>query len=175
MTTYEKGEKPANGQFHSFDHVRFYVGNAKQAAYWYCANFGFKPFAYKGLETGSRLVTAHAIKQDKIIFVFESALLPGNQEMGDHLVQHGDGVRDVAFSVDNVDWIVDYAKKQGAKVVQDVTEEKDENGSVKIARLQTVSNFFKAQCLCKVISVCREDNVDLSSLEIAYHRFESLG
>ncbi|CAD5219639.1 unnamed protein product [Bursaphelenchus xylophilus] len=137
MTTYEKGEKPANGQFHSFDHVRFYVGNAKQAAYWYCANFGFKPFAYKGLETGSRLVTAHAIKQDKIIFVFESALLPGNQEMGDHLVQHGDGVRDVAFSVDNVDWIVDYAKKQGAKVVQDVTEEKDENGSVKIARLQT--------------------------------------
>ncbi|CAD5213421.1 unnamed protein product [Bursaphelenchus okinawaensis] len=137
MTTYEKGAKPENGQFYAFDHVRFYVGNAKQAAYWYCANFGFKPFAYKGLETGSRLVTAHAIKQDKIVFVFESALLPGNKELGDHLVQHGDGVRDVAFTVDNIDWIVDYAKKQGAKVLQDVTEEKDEDGSVKIARLQT--------------------------------------
>uniref|UniRef100_A0A7E4VKH0 4-hydroxyphenylpyruvate dioxygenase n=1 Tax=Panagrellus redivivus TaxID=6233 RepID=A0A7E4VKH0_PANRE len=127
----------SNLKFVSFDHVRFYVGNAKQAAYWYCANFGFKPFAYKGLETGSRQVTLHAVKQDKIIFVFENALLPGNHDLGDHLVQHGDGVKDVAFEVDDVATIIEYAKKQGVKVVKDITEESDENGSVKYASLQT--------------------------------------
>lgn len=56
------------GKFVRFDHIRFYVGNAKQAAYWYCANFGFKPFAYKGLETGSRVQASHAIIQDKVSF-----------------------------------------------------------------------------------------------------------
>lgn len=110
-----------------------------QAAYWYCANFGFEPYAYKGLETGSRLVASHAVRQNKIIFVFESALLPGNAELGEHLVKHGDGVKDVAFEVDDLDWIVAHAKAEGAKVVRDVTEEKDEDGFVKYATLQTVS------------------------------------
>jgi 4-hydroxyphenylpyruvate dioxygenase len=126
-----------NGKFVAFDHVRFYVGNAKQAAYWYCANFGFKPFAYRGLETGSRQITSHAIRQDKIVFVFESALLPGNKELGEHLVQHGDGVKDVAFEVDDVSSIIEFAKKEGAKVVRDVKEESDENGTIKFASIQT--------------------------------------
>lgn len=134
---YDKGAKPDNGTFIAFDYVKFIVGNAKQAAYWYCANFGFEPFAYKGLETGSRKIAQHAVKQNKIIFVFESALLPGNHEIGTSLVQHGDGVKDVAFEVDDVEWVMRNAKKQGAKVVQDVTEESDENGSVKYASLQT--------------------------------------
>ena len=68
----------ATGRFVHFDHIRFYVGNAKQAADWYCYAFGFEPFAYKGLETGSRHVAAHAVRQNKIIFVFESALMPNN-------------------------------------------------------------------------------------------------
>ena len=37
-----------------------------QAASYYCVRFGFEPFAYKGLETGSRKVAAHAVKQDKV-------------------------------------------------------------------------------------------------------------
>jgi 4-hydroxyphenylpyruvate dioxygenase len=130
-----------NGKFVAFDHVRFYVGNAKQAAYWYCANFGFKPFAYKGLETGSRQITSHAIRQDKIVFVFESALLPGNKELGEHLVQHGDGVKDVAFEVDDVSSIIKFAQKEGAKVVRDVKEETDEDGTIKYASIQTVSTL----------------------------------
>ncbi|CAJ0942569.1 unnamed protein product, partial [Mesorhabditis belari] len=137
MTTYDKGAKPDNGQFISFDHVRFLVGNAKQAAAWYCTHFGFEPFAYKGLETGSRLITQHAIRQNKIIFVFETALIPGNHEIGDHLIQHGDGVKDVAFEVDDVEWIIKTAKKAGAEVVRDVTEESDEHGTVKYASVKT--------------------------------------
>ncbi|KAE9551169.1 hypothetical protein FO519_005614 [Halicephalobus sp. NKZ332] len=125
------------GKFVRFDHVRFYVGNAKQAASWYCTHFGFRPFAYKGLETGSRQIASHAIIQDTIIFVFENALLPQNKELGDHLVQHGDGVKDVAFEVDDVVSVTEFARKNGAQIVQEVTEESDENGTVKFSAVQT--------------------------------------
>ncbi|KAL6727363.1 hypothetical protein Aduo_009247 [Ancylostoma duodenale] len=137
QTNNQKAPKPDNGTFVAFDHIRFIVGNAKQAAYWYCANFGFEPFAYRGLETGSRKVAQHAVKQNKIVFVFESALLPGNKEIGDHLVKHGDGVKDVCFEVDDVASIIAHAKKVGAAIVQDVTEESDEHGTIKYAVVKT--------------------------------------
>ena len=34
------------------DYVELYVGNAKQAAYYYQTAWGFQPVAYAGLETG---------------------------------------------------------------------------------------------------------------------------
>lgn len=42
----------------------------------------------------------------QIIYVFESALTPGNKEMGDHFVKHGDGVKDVSFAVKDLDVIM---------------------------------------------------------------------
>uniref|UniRef100_A0A803YII1 4-hydroxyphenylpyruvate dioxygenase n=1 Tax=Meleagris gallopavo TaxID=9103 RepID=A0A803YII1_MELGA len=44
----------------------------------------------------------------QIIFVLSSALNPGNEEMGEHMVKHGDGVKDVAFEVEDCDFIVQY-------------------------------------------------------------------
>uniref|UniRef100_A0A9J7XTT2 4-hydroxyphenylpyruvate dioxygenase n=1 Tax=Cyprinus carpio carpio TaxID=630221 RepID=A0A9J7XTT2_CYPCA len=108
MTSYtDKGEKHEQGKFVCFDHLTFWVGNAKQAASYYCTKLGFEPLAYRGLETGSRDVVSHVVKQGKIIYVFTSALNPGNKEMGDHLVKHGDGVKDVAFTVENCDFLVE--------------------------------------------------------------------
>uniref|UniRef100_A0AAZ3PEX1 4-hydroxyphenylpyruvate dioxygenase n=1 Tax=Oncorhynchus tshawytscha TaxID=74940 RepID=A0AAZ3PEX1_ONCTS len=77
-----------------------------QAAVFYCDKMGFEPVAYKGLETGSREVVSHVIKQDKILFVFESALNPGNEEMGEHLMKHGDGVKDIAFQVEDLEFLI---------------------------------------------------------------------
>lgn len=37
-----------------------------QAASYYCDKMGFEPMAYKGLETGSREVVSHVIRQDKV-------------------------------------------------------------------------------------------------------------
>lgn len=37
-----------------------------QAASFYCNKMGFEPLAYKGLETGSREVVSHVIKQGKV-------------------------------------------------------------------------------------------------------------
>ncbi|KAK4318197.1 hypothetical protein Pmani_010774 [Petrolisthes manimaculis] len=98
---------------------------------------GFQPYAYSGLETGSRNVVRHAVRQNKIIFVLASALNPGNEEMGRHLITHGDGVKDVAFSVEDLDAIVKKAKERGAKIVKDIWEENDEGGKVRFATVQT--------------------------------------
>lgn len=40
--------------------------NSSQAASFYCNKMGFEPLAYKGLETGSREVVSHVIRQDKV-------------------------------------------------------------------------------------------------------------
>ena len=93
----------------------------------------------------------------QIIFVFENALLPGNTELGDHLVQHGDGVKDVAFEVDDVASVTEFAKKNGAKIVQDVTEESDEHGTIRYSSVQTVKIFF-IFVLKKHFSVRRHDS-----------------
>ncbi|CAI8057926.1 4-hydroxyphenylpyruvate dioxygenase [Geodia barretti] len=139
MTTHERGEKPVGiGRFIAFDHLTFWVGNAKQAAYYYCAVMGFRPMAYKGLETGERKVVSHAVRQNDVIFVFQSALFPGNEEMGAHLTAHGDGVKDIAFSVEDCRALYRRAVENGAKGVKEPWEEKDEHGSVVMATVQTV-------------------------------------
>ncbi|KAI1293875.1 4-hydroxyphenylpyruvate dioxygenase [Halotydeus destructor] len=138
MTTYtDKGERPERGRFVNFDHVTFWVGNAKQAASFYCVHMGFEPLAYKGLETGCRDVVYHAVRQDRIRFVFASPLNPGNQAMGQHMTTHGDGVKDIAFEVEDLDGIVEAASKRGASVVRDIWEESDEGGTVRFATLKT--------------------------------------
>ncbi|ELU14199.1 hypothetical protein CAPTEDRAFT_191669 [Capitella teleta] len=139
MTSYtDKGPKPEAGKFLRFDHVTFWVGNAKQAASHYCTRLGFKHFAYKGLETGSRDVASHVIKQNNIIFVFASPLEPNKpKEMMDHLTLHGDGVKDVAFEVEDMAAIFKTAVERGASVVREPWEEKDEFGTVKYAIVRT--------------------------------------
>jgi len=136
----DKGPKPARGKFIRFDHIEWWVGNAKQAASFYCARLGFQPLAYKGLETGSRKVACHAVIQGTATFVFKSAYEPDSTEstvMGAHLVKHGDGVKDVAFTVEDLDGIVQKAKEKGAKIVRDIWSESDEGGTVRFATVQT--------------------------------------
>ncbi|CAL8400950.1 unnamed protein product [Boreogadus saida] len=138
MTSYtDKGEKHARGRFVRFHHLTFWVGNAKQSASFYCDKMGFEHYAYKGLETGSREVVSHVIKQDKILFAFESALNPGNQVMGRHLMKHGDGVKDIAFQVEDCDFLIKTARERGAVVVKEPWVEEDSNGKVKYAVVQT--------------------------------------
>ncbi|XP_069617548.1 4-hydroxyphenylpyruvate dioxygenase isoform X1 [Ranitomeya imitator] len=138
QTSYtDKGEKHERGRFLTFHHLTFWVGNARQAASFYCDKMGFEPFAYKGLETGSREVVSHVVKQNKILFIFQSPLNPGNQEMGQHLNKHGDAVKDVAFQVEDCEFLFQKAKERGAVVVKEPWIEEDDGGRVKYAVIQT--------------------------------------
>ena len=89
------------GKYEGFDHITFWVGNAKQAASWYVTRYGFHVIGYRGLETGDREYAWWAVKQNKIVFVFKSPLNPEERLINEHLSKHGDGVRDVAFTVDD--------------------------------------------------------------------------
>jgi 4-hydroxyphenylpyruvate dioxygenase len=87
---------PLNG----VDHVEFWVGNAKQAAHYYRALWGFTPVAYAGLETGVRDRISYVLRQNDITLVVTGALSPDG-EIAEHVAKHGDGVKDIAFAVDD--------------------------------------------------------------------------
>ena len=70
------------------------------------------------------------------IFSYEPGS-PETLEMGDHLTKHGDGAKDVSFTVEDLDGIMERAKKKGVKVVRDIYEESDEFGKVRFAVVQT--------------------------------------
>ena len=80
------------------DYVEFYVGNAKQAAHFYKTAFGFQSLAYAGPETGVKDRASYAVRQNKLTFVFTTALRTDNP-IADHVYKHGDGVKVLALKV----------------------------------------------------------------------------
>jgi 4-hydroxyphenylpyruvate dioxygenase len=111
------------------DHVELYVGNAYQAAHFYRAMFGFKPVARAGLETGMRDRLSIVMEQGDIRLVLTSGLDP-DSPISRHAALHGDGVKDVAFRVDDVAAAFHTAVKRGARVVAEPHVHEDERGRV---------------------------------------------
>src|ERR1700757_963379 len=81
-----------------WDHVELWVGNAKQAAYYYEQAFGFRRTAYAGPETGVRDRASYVLEQGEIRLVLTSALHP-DHEISQFAYTHGDGVKDIALRV----------------------------------------------------------------------------
>ena len=125
MNTNNPDFLPLNGT----DYVEFYVGNAKQAAHYYQTAFGFQPLAYAGLETGLTDRTSYVLQQGKIRFILTTALLP-DSEIGEHVKQHGDGVKVVALWVDNARKAFEETTSRGANPYLQPTVQSDANGEV---------------------------------------------
>jgi 4-hydroxyphenylpyruvate dioxygenase len=117
-------------------HVEFWVGNAKQAAYYYRRAFGFSEFAYAGLETGQRDRASYALRQNKVSFVMTTPMEPGGR-LNRHLDRHGDGVRDIAFEVADADAAYEEALKRGAQSAMEPQDLRDEHGTVRRAAIRT--------------------------------------
>ncbi len=117
-------------------HVEFYVGNAKQAEFYYRKAFGFSRAGYSGLETGNREVTSYLMRQNRVNFVLTTPLLP-EHPAAEHIKQHGDGVRDIAFQVEDADHAFNEAVKRGATAVVEPRDLTDENGTVRHAAIAT--------------------------------------
>src|SRR5580704_11623391 len=96
------------------DHVRMFVGNARQSAYFYRNAFGFQVVAYAGLETGVRHEACYVLRQGEITFVLASPLRSDHPD-AQRLIQHGDGVQSIALEVDDVRAAFDCALARGAK------------------------------------------------------------
>ena len=118
------------------DYVEFYVGNAKQSAYYFKTAFGFQEVAYAGLETGVTDRTSYVLQQDKIRLVITSSMVE-HSDINRHLNEHGDGVKIVAL------WVPDAAKAfkettaRGAKPFQEPQVSEDENGKVTTSGIYT--------------------------------------
>ena len=117
-------------------HVEFYVGNAKQAEFYYRKAFGFSRAGYSGLETGNRETTSYLMRQNRVNFVLTTPLNP-DHPAAEHIKQHGDGVRDIAFQVDDADHAFNEAVKRGATAVTEPRDLSDANGRVRHAAIAT--------------------------------------
>ncbi|HQW70741.1 MAG: 4-hydroxyphenylpyruvate dioxygenase [Saprospiraceae bacterium] len=131
-TEVEKDLLPLNGT----DHIEFYVGNAKQAAIYYQAAFGFELVAYKGPETGVRDIVSYVLQQGKIRFVLTSAL-HADHEIAKHVALHGDGVKVLALWVDDAVASYELTVGRGAESVFEPVTLEDEFGKVIIASIKT--------------------------------------
>ena len=128
------------------DHVEFYVGNARQAAYFYRAAFGMSLVAYAGPETGRRDRASYVLQQGKVRFVLTTALRT-DSEIARHVDKHGDGVHAIALWVDDArqSWLE--TTSRGARSMQKPTELSDDHGRVVLSSIaaygETVHTFVE--------------------------------
>lgn len=147
----EQGRNPApeTNDFlpiHGTDHVEFYVGNAKQAAYFYRAAFGFTLRAYRGPETGTRESASYLLEQGKIRFVLTTPVGPSGT-IAEHVQRHGDGVKSIALSVNDAESAFRETTVRGARGVHSPYVLHDDSGSVRLASIaiygDTVHTFVE--------------------------------
>ncbi len=118
------------------DHIRFAVGNARQAAHFYSTAFGMTCVAYRGPEQGYRDAAEYVLVSGRVRFVLTGAVRAGTP-LAQRVAAHGDGVSDLAIEVPDVDGAVAFARQQGATVLEEPADATDEHGTVRLAALAT--------------------------------------
>src|SRR5947209_7495314 len=111
------------------DHVEYYVGNARQAAYYYSKAFGFHVTAYAGPETGVRDLASWVCEQGEARYVFTGGMGP-DSIVAQHVLEHGDGIRDVAFTVPDATHAWEEATARGAESVHEPEILEDDHGKM---------------------------------------------
>src|SRR5215475_12880355 len=118
------------------DHLRFFVGNAKQAAHYYSTGFGMTLVAYRGPEQGYRDHAEYVLTSGSARFVLAGPV-HADAEAAVHHAKHGDGIVDIALEVPDVDKAYAHALEQGATGIDAPHDETDANGTVRIAAIAT--------------------------------------
>jgi len=126
------------------DHVELWVGNAFQAAHFYQTVFGFDVIAYAGPETGVRDRASYALRQGEVTLVVTAGLGP-DSPIVQHTALHGDGVRDVALGVPDVDSAFAETTRRGARPVVEPTTVEGQKGAIRRAAIaiygETIHSF----------------------------------
>lgn len=150
------------------DYVEFYVGSARQWAYYHKFGLGFKTIAYAGPETGVRDHVSYLMEQGKVRVLLTNSLHPDSQ-ISSHVKLHGDGVKDIAIKVKNLDEAI--ADLDERKIVKhdDPKKIKTDNGNIYTAKAstygETVHSFidyseYEGQLLPGFIPIEDEDYLD---------------
>jgi 4-hydroxyphenylpyruvate dioxygenase len=130
-------------QIKSMDHIHWWVGNAKQAMYYWWKAFGFRPVAYSGLETGNRRFASYVLESGKIRFVISAPYGP-TDEMAAHQLMHGDGVKVVALGVEDVEQAYRVTTERGAASAWEPREQQDSFGTYRTAAIHAYGDVLHA-------------------------------
>ncbi|MEY2433758.1 MAG: 4-hydroxyphenylpyruvate dioxygenase [Acidimicrobiaceae bacterium] len=109
------------------DHLEWWVGNARAFTAFLASAFGFEPLAHAGPETGRRDRVSYLLQQGDVRFLVTGGLTP-DSPVAEHVRVHGDGIRDIAFIVDDVDAVYSAALERGATSFRAPTDDVDETG-----------------------------------------------
>ena len=120
----------------AIDHLRFAVGNARQAAHFYSTAFGMRVTAYRGPETGSRELAEYVLESGGARFVVSGPVRAGTA-LGDHVARHGDGVVDIALRVPDAERAFRTAVERGATPLAEPQLLEDASGKVVTAAIAT--------------------------------------
>jgi 4-hydroxyphenylpyruvate dioxygenase len=124
-----------------WDHVELWVGNAKQAAYWYEHALGFRMSAYAGPETGVRDRASYVLEQGDVRIVLTSGLRR-DSAVGDFACAHGDGVKDIALRVPDAREAYRQAVQRGARGIVEPHSAEDQHGRVELASIATYGDVI---------------------------------
>ncbi|MBL8757984.1 MAG: VOC family protein [Phycisphaerae bacterium] len=140
MTTLSPAVAPSTStdplQLIDVDHVQFYVGNAKQAAFFYAHCFGFQIEQVSDLTTGSRDAAHYLLTQGNIRFILTSGMTPAHPANME-VAMFGDGVKDIAFTVFDAEKAWERAVRNGAEPAYEPRTFRDESGTVTMAGIKT--------------------------------------
>jgi 4-hydroxyphenylpyruvate dioxygenase len=126
-----------------WDHVELWVGNAKQAAFFYEHAFGFTPIAYAGPETGVRDRASYVLEQEEIRLVVTSGLRT-DSEIAQFACRHGDAAKSIALRVPDATEAYRQAVQRGARGLVEPQRVEDEFGSLEFAEIGTYGDVVHA-------------------------------
>jgi 4-hydroxyphenylpyruvate dioxygenase len=170
---------PAAPVLGGIDHVEWWVGNARSFTAFLTSAFGFDVIAYAGPETGRRDRVSYLLQQGKARFMVSGAL-HADSPIAEHVRQHGDGVRDICFLVDDVDAAFEAAVARGAVVARPPAVDHDADGTIHHAAIRaygdTVHTFLDRSAYLGPFAPQFEptDMVRPVGLEVGITRFDHL-
>jgi 4-hydroxyphenylpyruvate dioxygenase len=118
------------------DHVRFFVGNAKQAAYFYASAFGFQVEQVSDLTTGNRTSAQYLLTQGNIRVLLETPLTK-DHPAAEEIKRYGDGIKDIALTVFDAEKAYEAARRNGGESAYEPITLKDDTGTVTMAGIRT--------------------------------------
>ena len=124
-----------------FNHIECYTGNAKQSMHYYCFVMGFSPYAYRGPETGNKDSVSYVLKKNRIFIVLTTPLT-SSHKANEWLMNHGDGIFDVAINVENSKEAYESCMSRGAESYSDYKLIEDKDGIYGTSSIRTYGDVI---------------------------------
>ena len=100
----------------TIDHVEFFVGDARQTAYYFCTAFGFRIVGQAGPETGRPGSRTLHLRHGDIDLLLTTGL-EHSHPATEYVARHGDGIAVVAFAVQDAACAFAEAVQRGATAI----------------------------------------------------------